>query len=113
MRGARAASRYGWPLNIRELEQVLAAAVALAPAGAIDAGAPPADRCAPPPGAGDADPAHRSTPRTRGAGRSWSPSCASIGGNVTAVARAMGKARVQIHRWMQPVSAAAGRIYRE
>jgi DNA-binding NtrC family response regulator len=91
---ARLLLRYGWPLNIRELEQALRAAVALTEDGEIRA-------------------EHLSE-----AIRNWvPPNLASLrpedrvlrerviellreqGGNVTAVGRAMGKAPIQIRRW--------------
>ena len=91
---ARLLLRYGWPLNIRELEQALRAAVALVDDGEIRA-------------------EHLSD-----AIRAYVlPSLASLrpedrllrerviellreqGGNVTAVGRAMGKAPIQIRRW--------------
>jgi DNA-binding NtrC family response regulator len=91
---ARLLLRYGWPLNIRELEQALRAAVALIEDGEIR-------------------PEHLSESI-----RNYvPPSLASLrpedrvlrerviellreqGGNVTAVGRAMGKAPIQIRRW--------------
>jgi len=95
---ARALLRYGWPLNIRELRQALASAVALAVEDVIDVRHLPAELSAPPSAA---------------AAEAQAPSSDVVlrdrliallhenRGNVTAVARTMGKAPVQIHRWMR------------
>jgi DNA-binding NtrC family response regulator len=93
---ARALVRYPWPLNIRELEQALRAAVALTDSGEIR------------------------LEHLSGAIRTHaSPSLATMrpeeqvlrerviellrehGGNVAAVGRALGKAPIQIRRWCQ------------
>lgn len=108
---ARAMLRYEWAMNIRELEQVLRAALVLAGSGQ------PADRprtiglehlpenirsgrsSRPPP----------SVPRTR---RAQAPDASerraafiatmeAQQGNVSAVARALGIARMQVHRWIR------------
>jgi transcriptional regulator of acetoin/glycerol metabolism len=91
---ARLLLRYGWPLNIRELEQALRAAVALVEDGEI-----------------------RSEHLSDAIRNYLPPSLASLrpedrvlrerviellreqNGNVTAVGRAMGKAPIQIRRW--------------
>jgi len=96
----RAMFDYGWPLNIRELGKTLLAAVALSggaielehmpeelrkSVGALDPGAPPAG-----------------TPLTSADERLKTDLlalCTEHQGNVSAVARAMGKERVQIRRW--------------
>jgi len=91
---ARLLLRYGWPLNIRELEQALRAAVALAEDGeirvehlskAIQTYDPP------------------SISIMRPEGRALRERVIELlrehGGNVSAVARAMGKAPIQIRRW--------------
>jgi hypothetical protein len=97
---ARALFEYAWPLNVRELEWALRSALILA---------------------GDAPIASKHLPATiRGgadAGDSRPPAgldakdlalCESLrallvehGGNVSAVAREMGKGRMQIHRWLR------------
>lgn len=90
---ARALLRHSWPLNLRELEKCLASAVALAGGGAIDMEhLPPAVREA-------------SSVRVAPAagGRQRDELIAHLRahrGNVTAVARAMGKARTQVQRWL-------------
>jgi DNA-binding NtrC family response regulator len=96
---ARALLSYDWPLNIRELHQAMASAIALATADVIESAHLPLEvRAPPPPG-----PTAQSAPP---------PSQDAIlrdrivallhehRGNVTAVARALGKAPAQIHRWM-------------
>ncbi|HEU5055019.1 MAG TPA: hypothetical protein VFU21_00780, partial [Kofleriaceae bacterium] len=78
-----------WPLNVRELEQALCAALAL---------------CGPERRIGLAHLPEPVRPRAAAAG---DPALrdqlvrllAEHGGNISAVARAMGKARVQVRRW--------------
>jgi transcriptional regulator with PAS, ATPase and Fis domain len=94
---ARLLFRYDWPRNVRELEKALASAVALADGRAI---APddlpesirrePSTRAAPttPPVVDEATLRQRLVALLE-----------SHEGNVAAVARAMGKERMQIHRW--------------
>ncbi len=74
----RALLRYEWPLNVRELEKCLASAVALAGGARIDLEHLPS--------------AVRSE---------LIALLRRHGGNVTAVARAMGKARTQVQRWLR------------
>ena len=95
---ARALVGYGWPLNIRELHQAMASAVALATTDVIDLAHLPAELLARPPAAGSAPDGPTSaddTLRDRIVGLLHEHR-----GNVTAVARALGKAPAQIHRWM-------------
>ena len=95
----RALIRYDWPLNIRELEKCLVAAIALAGDDPVDV-----DHLPPP--------VRRPRPRASvpSDGEPLSSEDAAIrdqlvalltthDGNVTAVARALGKGRMQIHRW--------------
>jgi transcriptional regulator of acetoin/glycerol metabolism len=86
---ARALYRYDWPHNIRELEKVLGAALALAGGGAVELEH-----------LGDAI---RHQPEEN-ADELRARLVGLLGqhdGNVSAVARAMGKARMQIHRWIK------------
>jgi len=87
---ARALFLHRWPLNVRELEQALRAALALAgPERRIGLGhLPPSTREGG--GAPGGDPALRDQ---------LLKLLAEHGGNISAVARAMGKARVQVRRW--------------
>jgi transcriptional regulator with GAF, ATPase, and Fis domain len=91
---ARAMLGYPWPLNVRELEQAIASALALTKGDVIEARHLPADlfvpRQPPEPPKQVADPL-----RDRIVGLLHVHH-----GNVTAVARAMGKAPSQIHRWL-------------
>jgi DNA-binding NtrC family response regulator len=101
---ARALLSYSWPQNVRELELALSAASILAGGGAIDlphvpatvrqvaaerAPAPPA-RAAVELSAEDAELREAFLAQLR-----------EHRGNVAAVARAMGKGRMQIHRWLK------------
>jgi len=100
---ARALFDHGWPLNARELEQALAAAVVLAgPAPISLEHLPPAVR----------QPTASARQAPLAAPVSLSPTdealreklvalLTSEKGNVAAVARKMGKARTQIQRWLR------------
>jgi sigma-54 dependent transcriptional regulator, acetoin dehydrogenase operon transcriptional activator AcoR len=101
MPAARALFRYEWPLNVRELEKALALALALSPEGAIDlAHLPPSLRSV----------SSAPTPETSVAAlpadelqrrEELVALLREHRGNVTAVARVLGKARVQVQRWMR------------
>jgi transcriptional regulator of acetoin/glycerol metabolism len=91
---ARALLRYTWPLNIRELEQALRAAVALTDTGEIRLEhLPEAIRTYAPPSLANMRPEDRVL-RER-----LIELLREQGGNVSAVGRAMGKAPIQIRRW--------------
>jgi sigma-54 dependent transcriptional regulator, acetoin dehydrogenase operon transcriptional activator AcoR len=95
---ARALLAYAWPLNIRELHQAMASAVALAADDVIGASHLPAELFAPPPPP-SAPPS--SPPSADDALRDRIVALLhEHKGNVTAVARVLGKAPAQIHRWM-------------
>ncbi len=86
-----AMAMYSWPLNIRELEQALAAATAWADRGRIEL------RHLPAPVAASLSP---SEPTTDDSLKSeLVAALRKHAGNVSATAREMGKARVQIRRW--------------
>ena len=99
----RALLRHRWPLNVRELEQCISLAIVLAEGGVIDAHHLPASVV---------DAAPLSSP-SEPPSRPIDPSAVdplrdelvaqlrSHRGNVSEVARAMGKARMQIQRWMK------------
>jgi DNA-binding NtrC family response regulator len=100
---ARALVLYAWPLNIRELGQCLARAAALA------AGSRVIERAHLPPAVARVLEGH-SVPGSPGPGEpTEGPRLRAqleglLGqheGNVAEVARAMGKARMQVHRWMK------------
>jgi len=87
---------HDWPLNIRELQQSLSVAAALAPHGVIEADHLPLAPGAPPqppvgPNLQDPDELRRTLVALLEQHR----------GNISYVARDLGKARMQIHRWLQ------------
>ncbi len=98
--GAAAGRRlfaYDWPLNIRELQQCLSVAAALAPRGVIEAEHLPISSGAMPrPAVVDSDLDDPETLR-----KTLVALLEQHRGNITYVARDLGKARMQIHRWMQ------------
>jgi len=101
----RALLRYEWPLNVRELERSLQAAVALAGTGAIQLRHfPPAVTASP----GPARPREVSPPdatvlsdRDRELRDSVVAALKASNGNIAAAARTLGKARVQVQRWIK------------
>jgi transcriptional regulator of acetoin/glycerol metabolism len=97
----RALIAYDWPLNIRELGQALAACVALAKGGPIEPQHLPPQLAraleAPPP-AEDAA-ATAAADRNERLRLELLAKIAEHRGNLAEVARAMGKARMQVHRW--------------
>ena len=111
---ARALLLHAWPLNVRELGQCLARATALAGGtGVIErAHLPPAvasvlDAHSPPSPADTDEP--QEGPRLRA---QLEVLLAEHEGNVAGVARAMGKARMQVHRWMKRFSIDPARFRR-
>jgi transcriptional regulator with AAA-type ATPase domain len=110
-----ALSTYPWPRNARELEAALAQALALAGRDPITREhLPPLvrlGRSAPPSPTGDEPPPAASSLSERDLrirGRLVAL-LAEHRGNVAAVARAMGKHRRQIHRWMERFGLSGGR----
>jgi sigma-54 dependent transcriptional regulator, acetoin dehydrogenase operon transcriptional activator AcoR len=97
---ARALVAYGWPLNIRELHQAMASAVALAVDDLIDVNHLPEELLASKAAAAPAPvPARAASPDDALRDRIVTL-LHEHRGNVAAVARALGKAPAQIHRWM-------------
>jgi transcriptional regulator with GAF, ATPase, and Fis domain len=102
---ARALFRYDWPLNIRELERALAQAVVLAgdaPIGCEHLPDAVADALAPP--SADDEPLEPEAEAASGDEESrlreeLTRLLREHRGNISAVARAKGKARMQIQRW--------------
>jgi transcriptional regulator with GAF, ATPase, and Fis domain len=97
----RALFAYDWPLNVRELQQALARGVVLSERGVIDCPHLPAAVVRALEG-----PARIPAEDTATDGATDATMRAQLvsllqdhGGNVSEVARAMGKARIQIHRW--------------
>jgi transcriptional regulator with PAS, ATPase and Fis domain len=99
---ARALLRYDWPLNIRELGQCLGTASVLADDGLVrleDLPPPVAElAAAPPSSAMGVDDASSRDEELR---RELLVRLAETRGNVSEVARAMGKARQQVQRWVR------------
>jgi transcriptional regulator with PAS, ATPase and Fis domain len=94
---ARVLFRYHWPLNVRELEKTLLLAAAIAPDRTIDVPhLPEPMRTAPEPA--PASPLDPDEARHR---EELVTLLREHHGNVTAVARVLGKARVQVQRWMR------------
>jgi len=92
---ARALFASDWPLNVRELEKALEAALVLSKDGAIELEhLPQSVRSPATKPSRDADAADDARKDELTA------LLKQHGGNVSAVARAMGKARMQIQRWM-------------
>jgi len=110
----RALLRYDWPLNVRELQQCLLRSATLASDGSIEPEHLPAAIAAAlgPPDAAEApieplDPDDE--PRLRA---QLERLLEEHRGNVAEVARAMGKARMQIHRWMKRLAVDPDRFRR-
>jgi len=96
----RAILRYGWPMNVRELKHALARALVLAADAPIElAHLPPAVAAA----IGDAraTPAYAPPDEDARLRAQLESLLAEHRGNVADVARALGKARMQVHRWMK------------
>jgi transcriptional regulator of acetoin/glycerol metabolism len=94
-RAARALLAAAWPGNVRQLEKCLAAAAVLAGSGTITLDHLPAELRGPPPPAAAAD--------EQGAAQrdELVALLREHRGNVSAVARALGKARMQVQRWLK------------
>jgi transcriptional regulator with PAS, ATPase and Fis domain len=111
VRAARALYRYRWPMNIRELEKAMAAAAILCGDGAVECEhLPPqvaAALLAQLPSEDDGEPEHDTEddrPLSTEELRRKDELIALLrdhGGNISAVARSMGKARMQIQRWVK------------
>ena len=98
--------RHPWPLNVRQLEQCIAVAVVLAGDGPIDLEhlSLEGPRRVPVAAAGGGVGASRARPLTaedQCRRQQLLALLAQHRGNITAVARATGKARMQIHRWLR------------
>jgi DNA-binding NtrC family response regulator len=93
---AQALLEHDWPLNVRELEQALAGALALSAGGRIElAHLPHALR------ADESPPRRELTPEQQRHREELSALLAQHRGNLSAVARAVGKGRTQVARWME------------
>ena len=88
---------HDWPLNIRELQQCLTVSAALAPSGVIEAEhLPITPGAAPRPAVPEREPSDPEALR-----KTLIALLEQHRGNISYVARDMGKARMQIHRWLQ------------
>jgi transcriptional regulator with GAF, ATPase, and Fis domain len=93
---ARALFRHSWPLNVRELEKCLGTGVALAGDEPVDLKHLPAVLHDP-----VAFAAPQLTPDDRRQADQIRALLREHGGNISAAAQAMGKARMQIQRWIK------------
>jgi transcriptional regulator with GAF, ATPase, and Fis domain len=102
---ARCLFRYGWPLNIRELEKTLQTAVVLAEDLPIATEhLPDPVRCEPDvaaPQDSEMDDDRPLSAEDEERKQNLIAMLQEHGGNISAVARAMGKARMQIQRWVK------------
>jgi DNA-binding NtrC family response regulator len=100
----RALLRHGWPLNIRELQQCLASALAVSGGARIEVQhLPSAVRAGATTVAGESvgPPEDPLSPDERRLKDELMALLEQHEGNVSAVARAMGKARMQVQRWIK------------
>jgi len=96
---ARALLLHRWPLNVRELEKCLSGAIVLAREGRIELEHLPSSLQTREPPAGTPPPSKQDKERSRH--EKLVALLRQYGGNVTAVARAMGKGRTQVQRWLR------------
>jgi len=94
---ARALCRHAWPLNIRELQQCLSVSAALSPRGVIEAEHLPIASAA----ASRPAVAERELDDPEALRKTLVALLEQHRGNISYVARDLGKARMQIHRWMR------------
>jgi transcriptional regulator of acetoin/glycerol metabolism len=88
--------QYRWPLNIRELEQALAGALALSPSGSIEVAHLPETVV----GTEEPEPPRELTPEESKHRDELVLLIREHGGNLSAVARVLQKGRTQILRWV-------------
>jgi DNA-binding NtrC family response regulator len=100
---ARMLLLHDWPLNVRELEKCLASALLLARGGRVEQEhVRDSVRCSPkPPPRKQPTSGEPLTEKDRRLREDLLQLLRENGGNVTAVARAMGKARTQVQRWLR------------
>jgi transcriptional regulator with AAA-type ATPase domain len=115
-RAARALLRFHWPLNVRQLEKALEGALILAESGEIDLPhlpeellSTPTAMTSPPGGEQSSERLPQLSDEDRARREELVALLRLHGGNISAVARAMGKARVQIQRWIRRYGIAAER----
>jgi sigma-54 dependent transcriptional regulator, acetoin dehydrogenase operon transcriptional activator AcoR len=107
---ARALVRHRWPLNVRELEKAVMSAVVLGRGGLVERAHLPEGLGAGAPKAGRADasggtllprPLDQLSPEDQALRARLVALFQEHGGNVSAVATALGKGRFQVQRWMK------------
>ena len=96
----RALLQYDWPLNVRELHRVLEVAAALAGGEALDLAHLPPEVAGASASSGRAEGGRR-VPSDDAIREQLMASLARHGGNVSEVARDLGKARMQVQRWLK------------
>ncbi len=95
----RALFAYGWPLNVRELEKALETATTLARSGTIEL--EHLVQALPNLGPGAAAPSPALAGSDAALREQLVAALQQSGGNVTEVAKQMGRTRMQIHRWVK------------
>jgi transcriptional regulator of acetoin/glycerol metabolism len=95
---ARALFAHDWPLNVRELEKWLTVALPLARSGTIDLEQLPAEAVG---SVAQPEPPKRLTLDEERQKQDLVQLLQANQGNVTAVARILGKARTQVQRWLK------------
>jgi DNA-binding NtrC family response regulator len=99
-----------WPLNVRELEQLLARTWLLADDGLMQGEPLLVSAAAPEPASGTPRPERVLTPEEEDERRRLLEALEAARGNVTEAARALGKGRVQMHRHMRRLGVDARRF---
>ena len=93
--------QYDWPRNVRELEQVLRSAVALAADGVIELAHLPRALHGSPPTRASRPSREQLSPADLARHDELRGALRKHAGNIAAVGREMGVARMQIHRWIE------------
>ena len=101
----RALMVYDWPLNVRQLERTVQAAVALSDDDRLELAHLPEDVRSYQP-----NPAARPTIDEPDRRRELVRLLSAHRGNVSAVARSMGYSRMQVHRWLKQLRRQSGRL---
>jgi sigma-54 dependent transcriptional regulator, acetoin dehydrogenase operon transcriptional activator AcoR len=102
LEAARLLTRAQWPMNVRQLQRALQAALALAPEGVIKPEHLPKELTEPP--------AQEPSELAQASRDELIALLRKHRGNISAVARETGKARMQIQRWMKQLALDASRF---
>jgi DNA-binding NtrC family response regulator len=97
----RALLEHDWPMNVRELRQALSIGVTLAPDGEIDVAHLPAPVGSFADSRGSERSAPRLSPEEEKLRAELLVHLSATRGNITEAARAMGRQRTQVHRWVK------------